>query len=103
MAAAQRRRDRFRIPDALNQHVDAIAAPEQFAVEDHGRHAEHTERLRFIDDAVVLGPRRALDVGLERLGRAADRRDHARNVRQFVDFEIMTPEATEYHIVIGAE
>ena len=75
MAAAQRLRDRLRIADALDQHVDAIAAPEQFAVEDHGRHAEHTERFRFIDDAVVLGPRRAVDVGLELLGRAADRCD----------------------------
>lgn len=28
VAAAQRRRDRFRIPDAFDQHVDAIAAPE---------------------------------------------------------------------------
>ena len=61
MAAAQRRRDRFRIPDAIDQHVDAIAAPEQFAVEDHGRHAEHTERFRFIDDAVVLRTRRTAD------------------------------------------
>jgi hypothetical protein len=51
----------------------------------------------------VFGPRRAVDVGLERFGRAADRRDHACNVRQFVDFEIMTPEATEYRVVIGTE
>ena len=103
MTAAQRRCDRIRFPDALDQHVDAIAAPEQFAVEDHGRHAEDTEDFGFIDDVVVLGPRHAVDVSLERLGRAADRRDHARNVRQLVDFEVMTPEATEYRVVIGAE
>jgi len=34
----------------------------KFAVEDHGRHAEHAERLRFIDDAIVLGARRAVNV-----------------------------------------
>src|SRR4029453_2295917 len=101
MTAAQRRRDRFRIPDALDQHVDAIATPEQFAVEDHGWHAEHTERFRFIDDAVVRGSRRAVAVGLERPGLAADRCDHARDVRQLVDLEVVTPEATEYRVVIS--
>jgi hypothetical protein len=35
-----RRRNRVRILDTLDQHVDAIAAPEQFAVKYHRRHAE---------------------------------------------------------------
>src|SRR5262245_31980813 len=69
--AAQCRRDRFWIPDALDEHVDAIATPEQFAVEDHGRHAEHAERFRLVDDAVVFCPRRAVDIILEFLCRAA--------------------------------
>src|SRR6185436_2360107 len=98
-----RRRDRARVSDAFDQHVDAIAAPEQFAVEDHGWDAEHTQRFGFIDDTVVLGPRRAVDVGLERLGRAADRCDYARNIGQLVDFEIMIPEAAEYRVVIWPE
>jgi hypothetical protein len=77
MAAAQRRCDRFRIPDALDQHVDAIAAPEQFTVEDHGRHAEHTERFRFIDAGAgiegIIDASRPLHGEASRVGMAAAR------------------------------
>jgi hypothetical protein len=34
---------RFWRPDPFDQERDAIATPEQLAVEDHGRHAEHAE------------------------------------------------------------
>ena len=44
----------FRVLDPFDQHVDAVAAPEQFTVEDHGRDAEHAERLGFVDYTVVL-------------------------------------------------
>ena len=65
VAAAERGRDGGGVLDAFDQHVDAVAAPEQFAVEYHGRHAEHAERFRFIDDAVVLLSRGARDISLE--------------------------------------
>src|SRR6476660_3318524 len=101
--ASQCGRGAVRIFDTLDQHVDAVAAPEQFAVEHHGGHAEHAKRLRFVNDAIVLGPRRSLDIGLKILCRAADRGDHAGDLRQVVDFEIMTPETAEYRVVIRAE
>ena len=68
MPASQSSRDALRIADAFDQHVDAVAAPEQFAVEHHGGYAEHAERFGLIDDAVVFGPRRAVDIGLEIAG-----------------------------------
>ena len=64
MPAAKCRCDRFRILDALDQHVDAVAAPEQFAVEDHGRNAEYAERFGFIDDEVMFRSRRTMDISL---------------------------------------
>src|SRR5262249_36065483 len=73
VAAAERSRDAVRILNSLDQHVDAIAAPEQFTVEHHGGNAENPERFRFLDDAVVLGARRSVDIGLESLRRTADR------------------------------
>jgi hypothetical protein len=55
----------FRGADALDQERDAVAAPEQFAVEHHGRHAEDAERLGFRDDAVMLLARAFLNIGFE--------------------------------------
>jgi hypothetical protein len=63
--ASQRGRDGFGLFDTFDQHVDAVAAPEQFAVEHHGGHAEHAEGLRLINDAVMLSARRTVDVGFE--------------------------------------
>src|SRR5256885_5196488 len=71
--ASQRGRDTVGALDALDQHADTVAAPEQFAVEHHGGDAEHAERLRLVDNAIVLGPCRPVDVGLKILCRAADR------------------------------
>ena len=65
VAAAERGRDGGGVLDAFDQHVDAVAAPEQFAVEHHGRHTEHAEFFRFLDDAVDLGASGAMDVGFE--------------------------------------
>lgn len=62
VATAQRCRDRFRTRSI--SMYDAIAAPEQFAVEDHCRHAEHTE-LRLHRLYVVLHPCGAVDVRFE--------------------------------------
>src|SRR5258707_12683509 len=87
MPASQRDRNRLGLLDAFDQQVDAVAAPEQLAIEHHGGYAEHAEGFRFIDDAVMLGACRAVDVGFEIRRRASDRSDHAGNVRQFVDFE----------------
>src|SRR6202012_4844399 len=103
MAAAQRGRRAFRVLDALDQHVDAIAAPEQFAIEDHGGDAEHAERLRLVDNAVVLRARRSLGIGLEIPGRPADRGDHIRYRGEIVDLQIVAPEPPEYRVVIGPE
>src|SRR5262249_49726733 len=92
-----------RILNSLDQHVDAIAAPEQFTVEHHGGNAENPERFRFLDDAVVLGARRSVDIGLESLRRTADRSNHLRDSRKIVHLEIMTPEAAEYRLMIRTE
>ena len=54
MTASQRCRDTAGALDALDQHVDTVATPEQFAVEHHGGHAEHAERLRLADDPIVF-------------------------------------------------
>src|ERR1700682_1057720 len=101
--ATQRRHDGFRIFDALDQHVDAVAAPKKFAVEHHGGHAEYAERLRLVDKRAMLRPRRAVNKGLEPPGRTADRGDHARNIRQFVDLEVVAPEAFEDSVMISPE
>src|SRR3954471_22363565 len=98
MAAAERGFDRLRLLDAFDQQVDAVAAPEQLAVEYHGRHAEHAERLSLVDDAVMLGSRRTADIGFKIFGSSADIRDDAGNFRQLVDFQLVTPEAFEHRV-----
>src|SRR3954453_12883332 len=64
------------VADALDQHRNAIAAPEQFAVEHHGRHAEHAEGFRLVDDAIVLDACRSLGIGLKFGCRAAELGDY---------------------------
>ena len=61
MPAAERDRGAFRVFDSLPQHVDAVGAPEQFAVEHHGGHAEHAEIFGLLDDAIVPGADAAID------------------------------------------
>src|SRR5207245_936993 len=39
----------------LAQQVDPVAAPEQFALEDEGRHAEDTRGLGLLAQPVMLG------------------------------------------------
>ena len=75
MLAAERGRSAFGISDALHQHVDAVGAPEQFAVEHHGGHTEHAQRFGFIDDAIVLGTCVAVHVGFEIGSRTTKRGD----------------------------
>src|SRR5450631_4805842 len=101
--APQRGRDGLGLFDAFDQHVDAVAAPEQFAVEHHGGYPEHAEGFRLVDDAVVFLARRTADVGFEILWRTADVSDHTGNVGQFVDFEVVTPEASEHHVMVTAK
>src|SRR6267378_5561969 len=100
MPASQRRRDRLWLLDALDQHVDAVAAPEQFAVKHHGGHAEHAEGFRLVDNEVVFLARRTIEVGFEILWRTADISDHFGNLRQLVDFEVVTPEAPEHRVMV---
>src|SRR6185295_3667870 len=59
----QRRLGTVRVLDPLDQHVDAVGAPEQLIIEYHGRHAEHAEHFGFINDAIVLGARIAVHIG----------------------------------------
>jgi hypothetical protein len=40
--------------EPLAQQADAVAAPEQLADDDEGRHAEHARRLGLTAQAVVL-------------------------------------------------
>src|SRR5450631_1523049 len=101
--ASECRRDGFGVPDALDQEIDAVAAPKQLAVEDHGRHAEYAERFCLIDDAVMFRPCGPTDIGLELTGRTANGCNHTRNIRQLVDFEVMAPEAPEHRVVVGPE
>ena len=81
MSAAKRRRDGGGVLDALDQHIDAIATPEQFAVEHHRRNAENTKCLRFLDDPIMFGARRPMNIFLEIFRRASDRGDHAGDIR----------------------
>src|ERR1700744_4133759 len=92
-----------RIPDALDQHVDAVAAPEQLAVEDHGRHAEHAERLGLSDDLVMLRARGTGDISFEIRRRAAERHDHACYGREIVDLQIVAPEPPEHRVMVSPE
>src|SRR6266581_4524430 len=103
VSASQRRCDRLRVLDALDQHVDAVAAPEQFAIEHHGGYTEHAEVFGFVNDAVMLRACRAVDVSFEILCGATDGGDHAGNVRQFVDFEVVTPETPEHRVMVRPE
>src|SRR6478672_11198484 len=95
VAAPQGGRDGAGVLDAFDQHIDAVAAPEQFAVEHHGRHAEHAERFGFIDDAVVLFSCGSCDKSLEVARGAAKGGDHAGNCVEIVEFEIMAPETAK--------
>ena len=72
-------------------------------IEDHGRHAEHAERLGLVDDAVVLGTRGAVHISLEFHGRAAKAFDHGADFGEFVEFQLVIPEAPEYRLVVGPE
>ena len=103
MTAAERGRNSFRVPDALDQHVDAVAAPEQFAVEHHGGHAEDAERFRLQDDAVVFFTRRTLHIGLESGGRSAELSNDSDDLRQFVKLEFVIPEALENRVMVSTK
>src|SRR3954452_16023867 len=83
------------IADALDQHRNAIAAPEQFAVEHHGRHAEHAEGFRLVDDAIVLGACRSLGIGLEVGCRAAELGDDGADRGEVVELDLVIPEPPE--------
>src|SRR3954469_22940969 len=103
MAAAESCLDRPGLLDAFDQHVDAVAAPKQLAVEHHGRHAEHAEHFGLVDDAVMLGACGAMDVGFELAGRATAGRDDVRDCGEIVDLELMAPEPTKHRVVIRTE
>src|SRR6516162_9356080 len=103
VAAAERSRNPLRVSDALDQHVDAVAAPEQFAIEHHGGYAEHAERLGFVDDAVVFRACGTTDIGFELPRRSAERGNHRGYLRQVVDVEIVAPEPPEYRLMIRPE
>ncbi len=68
MPASQRLGDRFGVLDALYQQINAVTAPEQFVVEHHGGHAEHTKRLGLVDDLVMLRACRAMDLSFKLAG-----------------------------------
>src|SRR5215813_15143390 len=85
IAAAKCGRDALGIPDPLNQHVDAVAAPEQLVVEYHRGNTEHAECFRLIDNTVMLGTRLTMGISFEIRGRSAERGNHARYRREFVD------------------
>src|SRR6185312_17225789 len=82
---------------------NSVPAPEQFAIKDHGRHAEYAERLGFRDDAVVLLARRSFDVVFKRGNRAAELGDDGGDFRKVIDLELVIPEAAEHRVMIGAE
>src|SRR4051794_23293980 len=91
------------VADALDQHRNAVAAPEQFAVEHHGRHAEHAEAFRLVDDAIVLDACRPLGVGLEFGCRAAELGDDGADRGEVVELDLVIPETPEHRVVIGAK
>src|SRR6202012_1656320 len=103
MPAAEGRDRAIGILDALDQEIDAIAAPNQFAVEYHGRHAEPAERLRLVDDAIMLGAAGPLGIGFEIPGGTAGRCDHTPDITERVDFQIVAPESREYRVVVWPE
>jgi hypothetical protein len=59
--ASGRSGDHLRVFDVFDQQLDAIAAPEQLAIEHHGGYAEHAERFGFVDNPVVLFACRPVD------------------------------------------
>src|SRR5882672_11213744 len=103
MPASERSGDRLRILDAFDQQVDAVTAPEQLAIEHHGGHAEHAERLGLVDDTIMFRACRPVDVSLKILCRSADVGDHSGYLRQLVDFEIVAPEAPEHCVMVRPE
>ena len=54
MPASERGGGAFGVLNALDQHVDAVTTPEQFAVEHHGGYVEHAEFFRFIDEGLTV-------------------------------------------------
>ncbi len=51
----------------------------------------------------MFGAGRAANIGLEGVGGATDRGDHAGNLGQLVDFQLVVPELPEHRIVIRPE
>ncbi len=88
--------------EPLAQEPDPVAAPEQLAVEDEGRHAEHTRGLGLAAQAIVFCPALACQERREtRRGAGLDqqRLDRLDALR----IELTAPEALEGLVVVGAE
>src|ERR1700677_73055 len=103
LPVAERSLDGCRRTDAFGEKGDAVVTPEQFAVENHRRYAEHADRFRLGDDAIVLVAGWTLHIGLERRHRAAKFRNHAADFLQLVELQFVIPEALENRVMVGAE
>src|SRR5689334_14322688 len=93
-------RDPFQL---LAHHPEAIAAPENLAVDDIAGNPEHAERFGLALDALVLAPSLAgKKVHEPRCARSA-LLDHTRDRIRILDIEFALPEALEHDVVVFAE
>jgi len=89
LPVAERGPDGFRRADAFGEKGNAVVTPEQFAVENHRRHAEDADRFRLGDDTIVLAARRTVHISLECRHRAAKRSNHAADFRKLVELQFV--------------